>query len=88
LTTAHPLPNASGAIPYGMTNDYMFRAVLQTNNKVLRGLVSALLHLKEEEILSVEITNPVILGNSPEKKEIRLDINVVLNNHTFINLEM
>ncbi len=86
--TAHPLQNASGAIPYGMTNDYMFRAVLQTNNKVLRGLVSALLHLKEEEILSVEITNPVILGNSPEKKEIRLDINVVLNNHTFINLEM
>lgn len=86
--THHLLQNAHGAIPYNMTNDYMFRAVLQTNNKVLRGLVGSLLHLKDEEILSVEITNPIILGDSVEKKEIRLDINVVLNNHTFINLEM
>lgn len=30
--------NAQGAVPYGMTNDYMFRAVLQTNNKALQGL--------------------------------------------------
>ena len=86
--TAHPLQNASGAIPYGMTNDYMFRAVLQTNNKVLRGLVSALLHLKEEEILSVEITNPVILGEAVHDKEIRLDISLKLNNKSVINLEM
>lgn len=50
--------NAHGAIPYGMTNDYMFRAVLQTNNKALRGLVCALLHLPQEEVFSVEITNP------------------------------
>ena len=82
------LQNAHGVIPYGMTNDYMFRAVLQTNNKVLRGLVRSLLHLEEEDVVSVEITNPIILGDSVEKKEFRLDINVVLNNHTFINLEM
>ena len=82
------LQNAHGTIPYGMTNDYMFRAVLQTNNKVLRGLVRSLLHLEEEDVVSVEITNPIILGDSVEKKEFRLDINVVLNNHTFINLEM
>lgn len=82
------LQNAHGAIPYGMTNDYMFRAVLQTNNRVLRGLVRSLLHLEEEDIVSVKITNPIILGDSVEKKEFRLDINVILNNHTFINLEM
>ena len=82
------LQNAHGVIPYGMTNDYMFRAVLQTNNKVLRGLVRSLLHLEEEDVVSVEITNPIILGDSVEKKEFRLDINVVLNDHTFINLEM
>lgn len=86
--TFSSLQNAHGAIPYSMTNDYLFRAVLQSNNKVLRSLVGALLHLKDEEIFSVEITNPIILGESIEKKEIRLDINVVLNNHTFINLEM
>ncbi|MCM1038838.1 MAG: Rpn family recombination-promoting nuclease/putative transposase [Ruminococcus sp.] len=82
------LQSAHGAIPYSMTNDYMFRAVLQTSNKVLRGLIRSLLHLEESEIISVKITNPIILGDSIEKKEFRLDINVVLNNHTFINLEM
>lgn len=80
--------NAHGKIPYGMTNDYMFRAVLQSNNKVLRGLICSLLHLSEKEVLSVEITNPIILGKSVESKEFRLDINVLLNNRTLINLEM
>ena len=82
------LRNAHGAIPYGMTNDYMFRAVLQTNNKALRGLICSLLHLHEEDIISVEITNPIILGKSIKSKEFRLDINVTLNNCSHINLEM
>ena len=82
------LQNAKGTIPYGMTNDYMFRAVLQSNNKVLRGLICSLLHLTEEEVISVEIMNPIILGKAIERKEIRLDINVLLNNCTLINLEM
>ncbi len=82
------LEDAHGAIPYGMTNDYMFRAVLQSNNKVLRGLICSLLHLSESEIISTEITNPIILGQSVEDKEFRLDINVLLNDHTIINLEM
>ena len=80
--------NAHGTIPYGMTNDYMFRAVLQSNNKVLRGLICSLLHLTEKEVVSVEITNPIILGESVKSKEIRLDISVLLNNRTIINLEM
>ena len=45
-------------------------------------------HLKEEEILSVEITNPVILGEAVHDKEIRLDISLKLNNKSVINLEM
>lgn len=80
--------NAQGTIPYGLTNDYMFRAVLQSDNRVLRGLICALLHLTEKEVASVEITNPVILGESAAGKEIRLDINVLLNNRILINLEM
>ncbi|MBD5525609.1 MAG: hypothetical protein HDR04_14560 [Lachnospiraceae bacterium] len=62
------LQNAHGKIPYGMTNDYMFRAVLQSNNKALRGLICSLLHLTEKEVFSVEITNPIILGESVESK--------------------
>lgn len=80
--------NARGQIPYSMTNDYMFRAILQSNNKVLKGLICALLHFTEEEIFSVEITNPIILGEAVKNKEFRLDINVILNNRTLINLEM
>ena len=80
--------NVSGQVPYRMINDYLFRAVLQSNNKVLRGLICALLHLAEEEVFSVEITNPIVLGETVKNKEFRLDINVVLNNHTLINLEM
>ena len=80
--------NVSGQVSYRMINDYLFRAVLQSNNKVLRGLICALLHLAEEEVFSVEITNPIVLGETVKNKEFRLDINVVLNNHTLINLEM
>ena len=80
--------NATGNIPFNMTNDYMFRAVLQKNNKVLRGLICSLLHLKEENVVSVTITNPIILGDALEDKEFRLDINVILNDKTYINLEM
>lgn len=80
--------NAHGKIPYGMTNDYMFRAVLQSSNKVLRGLICALLHLDESDIRSVKITNQIPLGQSVNRKEIRLDINVELNDYTIINLEM
>lgn len=70
-----------------MTNDYMFRAVLQKNQKVLAGLVGALLHLNPEE-LDVEITNPIILGNSIGDKDFILDIQVIVNGHTKLNLEM
>lgn len=77
-----------GAVRYGMTNDYMFRAVLQSNNKVLRGLVCSLLHLEEDEIISVVVTNPIVLGDTVKDKEFRLDVNVLLNDNTLINLEM
>ena len=37
----------SGALIVPMTNDYLFRALLQRNNLVLKGLICALLHMKE-----------------------------------------
>ncbi|MBQ8624713.1 MAG: PD-(D/E)XK nuclease family transposase [Agathobacter sp.] len=82
------LQEAHGVIPYNMTNDYMFRAVLQSNNLVLCGLIRSLLHLSEEISLTAEITNPIILGESIEDKEFRLDINVTINHSTLLNLEM
>ena len=80
--------SATGKIEYGFTNDYMFRAVLQKNKKVLKELICALLHLKPDEVNSVEITNPIILGETITDKDFMLDIHVSLNNNTNINLEM
>lgn len=48
-------------LEYGLTNDYMFRSVFQTSEEALKGLLSALLHIPEEEILSCKICNPIIL---------------------------
>lgn len=69
FTSSADFQHATGAIPYNMTNDYMFRAVLQKNNKVLKGLICALLHLNETEVISVTIMNPIILGDALEDKE-------------------
>lgn len=81
--------DATGPIRYGMTNECMFRAVLQRNNYVLKGLICSLLHLNPADVSSVEITNPIELGEAAaDDKEFILDINVSLNNHSIINLEM
>ena len=78
----------SGALIVPMTNDYLFRALLQWNNLVLKGLICALLHMDEADISSVIITNPIRLGDSIDNKTFVLDINVILNQHHIINLEM
>ena len=79
---------ATGEIEYNMTNDYMFRALFQKNNNALKGLLSALLHMQPEEILSVEVTNPILIGEEIKDKEFRLDIKAVLNDYQQVNLEM
>jgi len=79
---------ATGTIDFTFTNDYMFRAVLEKNQKVLKALICALLHLEPSTIRSVEITNPITLGDCKEDKDFILDIHVALNDDTDINLEM
>lgn len=80
--------NPDEKVPYGMMNDYMFRAVLQKSPDALRGLLSALLYIPESEIISCEICNPIILGDALDEKTCILDILVLLNRNRQINLEM
>ena len=47
-----------------------------------------MLHLKEDEIKSVQITNPIKLGEDIDDKTFVLDVNVLLNDNTIVNLEM
>ena len=79
---------ATGVIEYNMTNNYMFRYILQKNQKVLKGLICSLLHLKPQQIKSIEIRNPIDLAGDVTGKEFILDIHVMLNDNTLINLEM
>ena len=62
--------------------------VLQENEFVLRGLIGSLLHLDQSEIKSVEIRNPIKLGDQIDEKTFFLDIEILLNNDTHLNLEM
>lgn len=60
-TPTKTFKNATGKIDYTMTNDYMFRAVLQENKKVLTGLICSLLHLKRSDVKTILILNRSIL---------------------------
>lgn len=80
--------NATGKIDYGLTNDYMFRVILQRHLNVLKALICSLLHFQPHEIKEIFIRNPIQLGEAVDDKEFVLDIEVLFNNDTLINLEM
>lgn len=79
--------DATGSIPYNMTNDYIFRIVLQENPLALKGLVCALLHKKKRDIRNIRILNPIFPGDSVKDKEFRMDLRVQLPDR-LLNLEM
>lgn len=82
------LADLSGPIRYRLTNAYMFVAVLQKNRESLCHLLAALLHIPRSEIVSVEILNPITLGDAIDEKDCVLDLLILLNDHSRINLEM
>lgn len=80
--------NKTARLEFRLTNAYLFVAVLQQNQEALCLLIAALLHIKREEILSVKILNPIVLGQSLASKDCILDLLLLLNDQTKINLEM
>ena len=44
------LDDARGKLEFRLTNGYLFRAVFQTNEKALKGLLCSLLHLEASSI--------------------------------------
>lgn len=83
-----PFAQATGSVSYNMTNDCLFHIVLQKNKKALIGLIASLLHLDPESILDAVVQNPIEIGNIITSKTEYLDILVLFNNDTTINLEM
>ena len=73
---------------YGMKNDYMFKAVLQSAEDVLRNLVASLLEIDEKEITSCSIKNTIELGKSVDSKDCVLDVKIEINNNEIVDLEI
>ncbi len=71
----------TGQLRFGLTNDYLFRALMQSEKEVLRSVVAAVLRRKPEEILTVDILNPIIMGESMDDKSYVLDLRVTVNGH-------
>ena len=83
---------ATGKLPHPLINDYMFKALLQKNENVLKHLICSLLHLRPERVERADLKNPIILGKALtedfDSKTFALDINVLLDDRVLINLEM
>lgn len=82
------LASFTGTIDYPLMNDYMFRSVMQSNENVLKGFLCSLLRLNPDDIWPVQILNPIELGKKISDKDFILDIRILMNNNTSINLEM
>ena len=80
--------NAKGKIEYTLLNDVIFHYIFENDDFVLRKLLCALLHLKPSEIKSIKIKNPINYGDYVEEKKFILDLSLILNNTSIVNLEL
>ena len=78
----------SGELPVKLTNDLFFKLLGQKNLFALKHLISSITHIDANDICSLQIRNPVILKDTMSDKEFILDINVEMNDNTYIDLEM
>lgn len=83
-----PLSKRKGKLPYTLRNDYLFKVVLESDEDILRSLLCSLLFLKKDDILSVRVTNPILPGEAIDFKTVILDIRLILNDKSVLNLEM
>ena len=88
LFTMDELSQLQGPLAIPMTNDYLFRALLQQNNRVLKAIICALLHLDPNQIKEVTVENPIELGKSYGDKDFILDIKALMDGNLITNLEM
>lgn len=82
------LKTASGIVPFSLHNDYLFKTLMQRDERALRSIISAVLFMKESDIKTVHIENPIILGEKIDEKDVVLDVRITLNEGAILNLEM
>ena len=88
LTELHDWTKLSGALPFRMTSDILFKIMMQEDTEVLKAIVCSYLDLDTEDIRNIVISNPISLNDDIQGKEMILDIRAMMNDDTIINLEM
>lgn len=78
----------TGPLPFRMTNDLLFKILLQNKTSVLKALICSYLDLSPSDIKDVCVTNTISLKEDILAKEMILDIKAQMNDDTIVNLEM
>ncbi len=78
----------TGPLPFRMTNDLLFKILLQNKTAVLKALICSYLNLAPSAIKDVRVTNTISLKEDIKAKEMILDIKAQMNDDTIVNLEM
>ncbi len=86
--TTTSLKEATGKIDYNMLNDYMFRIVLQKNPEALKNILSAVLGIDRDLIKYLEVKNTIIPGEYIDEKEFQMDITVMFNDDSYVDIEL
>ena len=86
----HPrsFQDATGPVAIRLTNDYIFKRILEKNETVLRALIGSLLHRSIDEITHLHILNPIMPGDAITDRSVILDVNVEINHGARMDLEM
>jgi predicted transposase/invertase (TIGR01784 family) len=71
-----------------LRNDLLFHMVFTRNGSALKALLGALLNLRMQDILGIEILNPMQYSDRIDSKLTVLDIKVHLNGDRFVIVEM
>ena len=80
--------NKDELIGYTLKNNYLFIALMNDSEYALKMLVSSLLGYKQTDIKEIMIRNPIQVGQAIERKGFILDVALLLNDDTYVNLEL
>lgn len=80
--------DANEPIGYTLKNNYLFIALMNDSEYALKKLVCSLLGYQQSDIKKLTIRNPIQVGKAIERKGFVLDVALLLNDDTYINIEL
>lgn len=80
--------DANEPIGYTLKNNYLFIALMNDSEYALKKLVCLLLGYPQSDIKKLTIRNPIQVGKAIERKGFVLDVALLLNDDTYINIEL